>query len=115
MPHIRMVFPEDPIVRELVKRHGEAIRDLVADELNYDPADVAVIPEIIRDEDKELLVNPLALELVVQTGTRPLGKTEQHVKKLATEIKNLDGFKDLDFGVWLQPMVGSAFAGQNTD
>jgi hypothetical protein len=109
-----MIFPEDPTVRELVKRHGATIRDLVAEELDYDPADVAVIPEIIRDEDKELLVNPLALELVIQTGTRPLGKTEQHATKLVAEIKKLDGFEDLDFGVWLQPMVGSAFAGQNT-
>jgi len=115
MPHIRMVFPEDPIVRELVKRHGATIRDLVADELDYDPGDIVVIPEIIRNEDKELLVNSLALELVIQTGTRPLGKTEQHAKNLAAKIKKLDGFKDLDFGVWLQPMVGSAFAGQNTD
>lgn len=115
MPHIRMVFPEDPTVRELVKKHGATIRDLVAKELEYDPADVAVILEIIRDEDKELLVNPLALELVIQTGTRPLGKTELHAKNLVVEIKKIDGFEDLDFGVWLQPIVGSAFAGQNTD
>lgn len=114
MPHIRMVFPEDPTVRELVKRHGATIRDLVAEELDYDPADVALIPEIIHDEDKELLVSPLALELVIQTGTRTLGKTERHVKKIVAEIKKLNGFETLDFGVWLQPMVGSAFAGQNT-
>jgi hypothetical protein len=74
-----------------------------------------VIPEIIRDEDKELLVNSLPLEIVIQTGTRPLGNTVQNVGNLFVAIESLDGFKDFNFGVWLQPMVGSAFAGQNTD
>lgn len=115
MPHIRVVFPEDPTVWELVKKHGIAIRDLVAEELGYDPADVAVIPDIIRGEDEELLVNPLPLELVIQTGTRTLRKTEQHATNIAAEIKKLDGFETLDFGIWLQPMIGSFFASSNTD
>lgn len=111
MPHIRTVFPEDQKVRELVKRHGNTILNLVAEELGYKPEDVAIIPEVIREDDKELLVNPLSLEFVIDSGSRAAANAEDHAKNLVAKIKNLSGFEKLEFGVWLRPMVGSAFAG----
>lgn len=113
MPHIRTVFPDDQKVRELLKRHGETILGIVANELGYETKDVAMIPEVIREEDKELLVNPLPLEFVIDSGSRAATKAQNHADNLVNKLAELDGFADLEFGVWLRPMVDSRFAGSN--
>jgi hypothetical protein len=108
-----MIFPEDQKVRELVKQHNNRIKKIVAEELGYDLPDIAVIPEIIRTEDIELAVNLLPLELVIDSGSRASENAQNHVDNIVVKLAKLDGFGELEFGVWLRPMYESKFAGHN--
>ena len=113
MPHIRMVFPEDLKVRELVKLHGGTILKLVAEELGYEAKDVAMVPEVIRIENAELAVNLLPLELVIDSGSRASENAQRHADNIVAKLARMDGFGELVFGVWLRPMSESKFAGHN--
>ncbi len=105
MPHIRAIFPENPTVRDFLRRHRDMICITVSKVTGYDKSLIAFVPEPISTENMKLASNVLPLELVVEAGVKiadhdTAEKMAAHIKEMILEYCSPS--IEINFGVWLR-------------
>lgn len=101
MPHVRMLFVDEPHMRRFLHTNKGIFRSIVAEVLGHEPEEIAVIPDLIRAENMYLADNVLPLEFVIDAGTR----WADRAKEVPAEIKRrilveCAGAASINFGVW---------------
>jgi hypothetical protein len=97
------LFVEDPVVRAFLKKSKAQICATVSRHTGYSVGDIALIPEVISPGDAELAENLLPLELVIDTGIKCAGMTTRCGELIKhTMLTEINGAKDLHFGIWLR-------------
>lgn len=107
MPHVRMLFVDEPPMREFLRANKGTIAGIVADVLGYPRDEVAVIPNPIKQDDMELADNVLPLEIVIDSGTRWVNRADEVPHQIRQRILDeCDGAKQINFGVWPRSFQG---------
>lgn len=102
MPHIQVLFIEQPEVRNFLRKNKSKIRTIIAGVLEYPLEDVAFIPNAISSENLELADNLLPIEFTVNSGTRTLEREDEYAGKIEQSlIDKFDFLAATNFGVWL--------------
>src|SRR5579864_2958642 len=86
MPHIHAVFPENPHIREFLKRNKRKICFAFSKQSGYPMEDIALFPRPIPPADMELTEGVLPLEFIIDSGSKT--DTDQECLACAIGFKN---------------------------
>ena len=117
MPHIHAQYIQNPTLDDLLTRNKTALRKIIAAGIGYPEQQVAFIPERIPIEAADVADNMMAVEFVIDAGSRTpqdlLGELARNItERIAQECH---GFSGVEFGVWIRPHVPNGFASHAPD